>query len=62
MPSGYGYLTRHLPRRVAHARMSDSTTKQVLMLETSEKETQLYTLTLKMFWPQQPQETYTYLK
>jgi hypothetical protein len=35
---GYGYLTRHLPRKVAHARISDSTTdEQVLMLETRGK-------------------------
>jgi hypothetical protein len=34
MPPGYGYLTRHLPRNVAHARISDSATdEQVLMLE-----------------------------
>jgi hypothetical protein len=33
-PLGYGYLTHHLPRKVAHARISDSATdKQVLMLE-----------------------------
>jgi hypothetical protein len=31
-------------------------------LETRGKETQLYTLTLKMFRTQRPQETYTYLK
>jgi hypothetical protein len=37
-PPGYGYLTRHLPRKVAHARISDSTTdEQVLMLETRGK-------------------------
>jgi hypothetical protein len=33
-PLGYGYLTHHLPRKVAHARISDSATdEQVLMLE-----------------------------
>jgi hypothetical protein len=37
-PPGYRYLTRHLPRKVAHARISDSATdKQVLMLETRGK-------------------------
>jgi hypothetical protein len=37
-PPGYGYLTHHLPRKVAHARISDSATdKQVLMLETRGK-------------------------
>ena len=62
-PSGYEYLTRHLPRKVAHAQISDfATDEQVLMLETRGKKMQLYTLTLKMFWPQQSQETYTYLE
>jgi hypothetical protein len=56
------YLTRHLPRRVAHARISDSATEQVLMLEARGKETQPYNPTLKMFRPQRPQETYAYLK
>jgi hypothetical protein len=32
-PPGYGYLAHHLPRKVAHARISDSATEQVLMLE-----------------------------
>jgi hypothetical protein len=33
-PPGYGYLTHHLPRKVARARISDSATdEQVLMLE-----------------------------
>jgi hypothetical protein len=37
-PPGYGYLTRHLPRKVAHARISDSATdEQVLILETRGK-------------------------
>jgi hypothetical protein len=37
-PPGYGYLTRHLPRKVTHAQISDSTTdEQVLMLETRGK-------------------------
>jgi hypothetical protein len=31
-PPGYGYLTHHLPRKVAHARISDSATEQVLTL------------------------------
>jgi hypothetical protein len=61
-PPGYGYLTHHLPRKVTRARISDSATEQVLTLETRGKKTQLYTLTLKMFRPQRPQETYTYLE
>jgi hypothetical protein len=33
-PPGYGYLTHHLPRKVAHAQINDSATdEQVLMLE-----------------------------
>jgi hypothetical protein len=37
-PPGYGYLTRHLSRKVTHARISDSATdEQVLMLETRGK-------------------------
>jgi hypothetical protein len=37
-PLGYRYLTRHLPRKVAHAQISDSATdEQVLMLETRGK-------------------------
>jgi hypothetical protein len=37
-PPGYGYLTRHLPRKVAHTRISDyATDEQVLMLETRGK-------------------------
>jgi hypothetical protein len=34
MPPRYGHVTHHLPRKVAHARISDSATdEQVLMLE-----------------------------
>jgi hypothetical protein len=37
-PPGYEYLTRHLPRKVAHARISDfATDEQVLILETRGK-------------------------
>jgi hypothetical protein len=32
-PPGYEYLTQHLPRKVAHARISDSATEQVLTLK-----------------------------
>jgi hypothetical protein len=38
-PPGYGYLTHHLPRKVAHARISDSATEQVLAHETRGKKT-----------------------
>jgi hypothetical protein len=38
-PPGYGYLTHHLPRKVAHARISDSATKQVLTLKNSSTKT-----------------------
>jgi hypothetical protein len=42
-PPGYGYLTRHLPRKITLTRISDSATdEQVRILETGGKETQLY--------------------
>jgi hypothetical protein len=47
-PPGYGYLTRHLPRKVTLARISDSATdEQVQILETRGKETQLYNTTIR---------------
>jgi hypothetical protein len=61
-PPGYGYLTHHLPRKVTRARISNSTTEQVLTHETRGKKTQLYNPTIKMFRPQRPQKTYAYLK
>jgi hypothetical protein len=42
-PSGYGYLTHHLPREATLARTNISVTdKKVQILETRGKETQLY--------------------
>ena len=61
-PPGYEYLTHHLPRKVTHARISDSATEQVLTRETRGKKTQLYNPTTKMLRPQRPQKTYAYLK
>jgi hypothetical protein len=61
-PPGYGYLTHHLPRKVTRARISDSATEQVLTHETRGKKTQLYNPIIKMFRPQRPQKTYSYLK
>jgi hypothetical protein len=62
-PPGYKYLTHHLPRKVTHARTSDSATdEQVLTHETRGKKTQLYTLTIKMFRPQRPQKNIRILK
>jgi hypothetical protein len=47
-PPGYRYLTRHLPRKVTLARISDSATdEQVQILETRGKETQLYNMTIR---------------
>jgi hypothetical protein len=41
-PPGYGYLTRHLSRKITLTRISDSATdEQVQILETGGKETQL---------------------
>jgi hypothetical protein len=47
-PPGYGYLTRHLPRKVTLTRISDYVTdEQVRIIETRGKETQLYNTTAK---------------
>jgi hypothetical protein len=47
-PSGYGYLTRHLPRKVTLTRINDfATDEQVRILETRGKGTQLYKMTTK---------------
>jgi hypothetical protein len=47
-PLRYGYLTRHLPRKVTLARISDyATDEQVRILETRGKETQLYNTTTR---------------
>jgi hypothetical protein len=47
-PPGYGYLTRHLPRKVTLTRIIDSATdEQVWILKTRGKETQLYNTTTK---------------
>jgi hypothetical protein len=38
MPPGYGYLTRHLPRKATHTRLSGlATDRQVLVLEMRKK-------------------------
>jgi hypothetical protein len=47
-PLGYGYLTRHLPRKITLTRISDSATDgQVQILETGGKEMQLCNMTTK---------------
>jgi hypothetical protein len=47
-PPGYGYLTRHLPRKITLTRVSDPATgEQVRIRETGGKETQLYSMTTK---------------
>jgi hypothetical protein len=47
-PPGYGYLTRHLPRKTTLTRISDyATDEQVRILETRGRETQLYSTTAK---------------
>jgi hypothetical protein len=47
-PPGYGYLTRHLPRKITLTRISDSATdEQVRILERGGKETWLYNTTTK---------------
>jgi hypothetical protein len=48
MPPGYGYLTRHFPRKITLTQISDSATdKHVRILEIGGKETQLYNTTTK---------------
>jgi hypothetical protein len=42
-PSGYGYLTRHLPRKATHARLSGSGSQQASPSGRNEEETQLHT-------------------
>jgi hypothetical protein len=42
-PLGYGYLTRHLPRRATHTRLSGSASRQASPSARNEEETQYYT-------------------
>ena len=42
-PPGYGYLTRHLPRKATHARLSGSASRQASPSARNEGETQYYT-------------------
>jgi hypothetical protein len=41
-PPGYGYLTRHLPRRATHTRLSGSASRQASPSVRNEGETQYY--------------------
>jgi hypothetical protein len=41
-PPGYGYLTRHLPRKATHARLSGSTSRQASPSARNEEETRLH--------------------
>jgi hypothetical protein len=41
-PPGYGYLTRHLPRRATHTRLSGSTSRHVSPGARNEEETRLH--------------------
>jgi hypothetical protein len=42
MPPGYGYLTRHLPRKATHARLSGSASRQASPSARNEEETRLH--------------------
>jgi hypothetical protein len=42
MPPGYGYLTRHLPRRATHTRLSGSASRQASPSARNEEETRLH--------------------
>jgi hypothetical protein len=44
-PPGYGYLTRHLPRKATHARLSGSASRQASPSARNERETRHYTQT-----------------
>jgi hypothetical protein len=47
-PPGYGYLTRHLPRKITLTQISNfATDERVRILETRGKEMQLYNMTTK---------------
>jgi hypothetical protein len=41
-PPGYGYLTRHLPRKATHARLSGSASRQACPSARNEEETRLH--------------------
>jgi hypothetical protein len=41
-PPGYGYLTRHLPRRATHTRLSGSASRQASPSARNEEETRLH--------------------
>jgi hypothetical protein len=43
MPPGYGYLTRHLPHRATHTRLSGSASRQACPSAQNEEETRYYT-------------------
>jgi hypothetical protein len=43
MPPGYGYLTRHLPRKATHARLSGSASRRASPSARNEGETRYYT-------------------
>jgi hypothetical protein len=43
MPPGYGYLTRHLPHRATHTRLSSSASRQESPSARNEEETRYYT-------------------
>jgi hypothetical protein len=42
-PPGYGYLTRHLPRRATHTRLSGSASRQASPSARNKEETRYYT-------------------
>jgi hypothetical protein len=42
MPPGYGYLTRHLPRKATHTRLSGSASRQASPSARNEEETRLH--------------------
>jgi hypothetical protein len=59
MPPGYGYLTRHLPRRGTHTWLSGSASRQASPGARNKEETRYYAQNTQMFRPRQPQGTDT---
>jgi hypothetical protein len=62
-PLGYGYLTRHLPRKMTPTWASHPATgERGQTRKMEEKEPRLYTTIIKVFGPQRPQKTQAHSK
>jgi hypothetical protein len=54
-PPGYGYLTRHLPHRATHTRLSGSASRQASPSARNEEKNMILRSNTSMFRPRQPQ-------